>query len=214
MIDCGRTFRSKAEMAPRVPAGPARRPLSSTRVRLAPRPRSETVSVPTPPSVTKAEEIAEVIWAEPAAIGEFWSISEVLNRPWARDSSGLITVTGSGLLNSVRRMREPVTMIVSLLSLASGALEAASGCSTCSGVGAASCAKAGPARTRAEMPVALHSAALMREVFTICQSLFIWRGANRISVRPWSGFSCAGGKCDKSHQRDSRLLAPVRLDFN
>ena len=58
MIDCGRTLRSKDETPPRVPAGPARRPLSRTSVRFGPRPRRSIVCAPGPPLVTKFAEIA------------------------------------------------------------------------------------------------------------------------------------------------------------
>ncbi len=115
-IDCGSTLRSKLDTAPRVPAGPARRPLSRTSVRSAPRPRSEMVCAPVPPLVTKLVEIAEVICEEPAAIGEPWTMSLVLIRPWRTAICGSTTVSGAGAVNSSRRMREPVTkMVVPLL---------------------------------------------------------------------------------------------------
>ncbi len=115
-IDCGRTFRSNEETPPRVPAGPARRPFKRTSVRFAPRPRRLIVCAPGPPSVTKLDEIAEVIWVEPAAIGEDCSISAVSSLPSRFDSSGSISETGSGLVNSGWRIREPVTTIVEDLS--------------------------------------------------------------------------------------------------
>ncbi|MNR07753.1 hypothetical protein D3C85_1238830 [compost metagenome] len=67
-------MRSKADTPPRVPAGPARRPLSSTRVRLAPSPLREIVEAPGPPSVTKALEMVLFTWGEPAATGDDCSI--------------------------------------------------------------------------------------------------------------------------------------------
>ena len=53
MIAFGSTFRSAEPTAPRVPEGATRRPLISTNVRPAPRPRSDSVFAPGPPSVTK-----------------------------------------------------------------------------------------------------------------------------------------------------------------
>lgn len=109
-IDCGSTLRSNDETPPRVPAGPARRPLSSTSVRLAPRPRRSIVCAPGPPFVTKFDEIAEVIWVEPAATGELCSIEATSDLPSRIEISGSMIEIGSGLLNGVTaRMREPVT---------------------------------------------------------------------------------------------------------
>ena len=39
----GKTLKSKDETPPRVPAGPALRPFNRTKVRLAPKPRKDTV---------------------------------------------------------------------------------------------------------------------------------------------------------------------------
>ena len=61
MMEVGSTLRSKELTAPRVPAGPARRPFSRTSVRSAPRPRNEIVAAPAPPLVTKFEDIADVV---------------------------------------------------------------------------------------------------------------------------------------------------------
>ena len=110
-IDCGRTLRSNDDTPPRVPAGPARRPLSRTSVRLAPRPRRSMVCAPGPPLVTKLDEIAAVIWVEPAAIGDDCRVSPRLSLPSRWAVVGSIRETGSGLVNSGDRMRVPVTTI-------------------------------------------------------------------------------------------------------
>lgn len=52
IVDSGIVLRSKAETWPRVPAGPALRPFRRIRVRDAPQPRKDAVSVPLPPAVT------------------------------------------------------------------------------------------------------------------------------------------------------------------
>src|SRR3546814_13019713 len=112
--EAGRTLRSKDDTPPRVPAGPARRPFSRTRVRLAPRPRRSIVCAPGPPLVTKFDEMAAVIWVEPAAIGELCSVEAMSNLPSFAAIAGLMTEIGSGLLNGVTvRMRDPVTTIES-----------------------------------------------------------------------------------------------------
>jgi hypothetical protein len=74
------------------------------------------VCTPSPPLTTKLDEMVEVIWVEPAASGEDCRTSAVWNRPSFSDSDGSMMVTGSGLLRSSRRRREPVTTMVSLLS--------------------------------------------------------------------------------------------------
>src|SRR3546814_19265899 len=107
-IEAGRTLRSKDDTPPRVPAGPARRPFSRTRVRLAPRPRRSIVCAPGPPLVTKFDEMAAVIWVEPAAIGEIWSVEARSNLPSFAAIAGQMTDIGSGLLNGVKPLiREP-----------------------------------------------------------------------------------------------------------
>ena len=69
MMALGSTLRSAEPTAPRVPAGAIRRPFRSTRVRVAPRPRSERVLAPGPPSVTKPPK-ALLICEEPAVAGD------------------------------------------------------------------------------------------------------------------------------------------------
>src|SRR3546814_6526580 len=93
-IEAGSTLRSKDDTPPRVPAGPARRPFSRTRVRLAPRPRRSIVCAPGPPLVTKFDEMAAVIWVEPAAIGELWSVEARSNLPSFAAIAGLMTEIG------------------------------------------------------------------------------------------------------------------------
>ena len=93
-------------------AGPALRPLSSTSVRLAPRPRRSIVWAPGPPLVTRFEESAAVICAEPAAIGDDCRVSAKSSLPSRFAILGSIDETGSGLVNSGCLMREPVTTIV------------------------------------------------------------------------------------------------------
>ena len=147
MAEAGMTFRSTAETPPRTPAGPVRRPLTSTRVRLAPRPRSDTVSEPGPPSVTKALEMAEVICGEPEAMVEVCSRPDADEMPFSLPCSALITWIGSGLLNSLRLMREPVT------TRASTSVASDLGCSSVVFSGAAACANAAAgARTLAASP--------------------------------------------------------------
>ena len=65
-----------------------------------------------PPLVTKLLEIAPVIWSEPAAIGADWIISAVWVWPSWKATSGLMIVSGSGLVKSLR-MRVPVMTIAS-----------------------------------------------------------------------------------------------------
>src|SRR3546814_16862248 len=58
--------------------------------------------------------MAAVIWVEPAAIGELWSVEARSNLPSFAAIAGLMTEIGSGLLNGVTPlMREPVTTIES-----------------------------------------------------------------------------------------------------
>jgi hypothetical protein len=110
----GMTLRSNAETPPRTPAGPARRPFKRTRVRFAPRPRSEIVSTPSPPLTTKLLEMVEVICVEPAASGEVCRTWAVLSLPSRFSTLGSMTVSGSALVRSSRRRREPVTTIAPL----------------------------------------------------------------------------------------------------
>ena len=106
----GITFRSKAETLPRVPAGPTRRPLSRNSVRLAPRPRRESVCVPRPPFVTNAVEVAALTWDEPAAIVDDCSSVPTSAMPCMPAFSVVTTSIGVELLKVSRLMREPVTM--------------------------------------------------------------------------------------------------------
>ncbi len=142
-------------------AAPARRPLSRTRVRLGPSPRRSIVCAPWPPLVTKFDEMAEVICVDPAAIDEDCSISDVSSLPARIAVTGSINETGSGLLNSGWRMRDPVTTIVSpscaLVPLARtfgpGFATVGAGwslvCSVPPSSGVVVCASAGPLRTSA-----------------------------------------------------------------
>ncbi len=100
-IACGSTLRSNDDTAPRVPARPARRPLEQhQRAGLGPPGRaSRFVCAPGPPAVTKFDEMAEVIWVEPAAIGDGSAASKArLNLPSRAAVAGSMMVTGSGLL--------------------------------------------------------------------------------------------------------------------
>jgi hypothetical protein len=54
IIEAGITLRSKGPTVPPTPAGPARSPLTRTRVRCAPRPNSDSVFTPGPPVVMKS----------------------------------------------------------------------------------------------------------------------------------------------------------------
>src|SRR3546814_3440053 len=73
-----------------------------------PRPRRSIVCAPGPPLVTKFDEMAAVIWVEPAAIGELCSVEAMSNLPSFAAIAGLMTEIGSGLLNGVTvRMRDP-----------------------------------------------------------------------------------------------------------
>src|SRR6266851_3806099 len=124
----GMVFRSTEESAP-VPPGTMRRPLRSTRVRELPRPRRLTRVEPSPPLLT------EVLIALPCS-GRLCRKSPIDTLPLAITCSRLITVTGAGVVRSLRRMRDPVTMIVSsaaLLPVASG-VAVVTGCPT-AGVG-------------------------------------------------------------------------------
>ena len=121
IADKGILFRSKADTAPRVPAGPARRPFNRIRVRFAPRPRRPTVSAPVPPSVTKPTVKAAVIWLEPAAAVLVLNNSPSVFRPSCSASSTLIMSIGVSLANSSVRIREPTMEIFSTGSAPSSA---------------------------------------------------------------------------------------------
>src|SRR3546814_18166023 len=96
-----------------MPAGPARRPLISTSVRSAPRPRSDTVCTSLPPFATKRFEIAELIWIDPCAPGVDWSKAASWTCPCNLAVSGSMIWTGSGLVDSLLAMRDPVTIYAS-----------------------------------------------------------------------------------------------------
>ncbi len=102
------TFRSTAATVPLTPAGLSRRPLSRTRVRWLPRPRSETDSMPEPPLTTKPPNW-ELICTEPAAMELFCRMLATSRRPAALLSDAVITWTGAGVVKVDRRIREPVT---------------------------------------------------------------------------------------------------------
>ena len=105
MAAAGIEFRSTELFAP-VPPGTKRRPLRSTRVRFAPRPRRLTRVEPSPPLLT------EVLIALPCA-GRLWRKSPMETLPLAATRSLEMMVTGAGEVRSLRRMREPVTRISS-----------------------------------------------------------------------------------------------------
>ncbi len=117
----GSTFRSNEETPPRVPAGPARRPFSSTRVRLAPRPRNERVSEPMPPFCTNAVELAAVTCGEPEATVVVCRALAISVTPRAICSSGDTTSTGAELEYWSWWTRDPVTTISSSGAVASAA---------------------------------------------------------------------------------------------
>ncbi|WP_213175019.1 hypothetical protein [Croceicoccus gelatinilyticus] len=70
--------------------------------------------------MTKFDESVEVIWVEPAASGEFCRRSAASAWPFLMPSSGEMIWIGSGLLNSVRRRREPTTTMAPSSSAACG----------------------------------------------------------------------------------------------
>ena len=94
-------------VVPCTPDGDQRRPLTSTRVRWAPRPRSETLAAPGPPSVRKPWK-ASLICSPEAAV-EPRRISSVLTRPARAERSEVMISTGDAVSKLLRRMREPVT---------------------------------------------------------------------------------------------------------
>src|SRR5512139_3412882 len=112
MMALGNTFRSAVPTAPRVPDGATRRPLMSTKVRPAPRPRNDSVFAPGPPSVTKPPN-ALLICAPPLVTAVPCNASVVVVKPAAVTSSRVIIVTGDTELNASRRSRDPVTVMVS-----------------------------------------------------------------------------------------------------
>ncbi len=108
MAAVGIEFRSTEESAP-VPPGTNRRPFISTRVRAEPSPRRLMRVAPSPPLLTW------VLMALPCS-GRLCRKSPMETLPEAVTCSRLITVTGAGVVRSLRRMREPVTTISSLAS--------------------------------------------------------------------------------------------------
>ncbi len=105
MAATGIEFRSTESLAP-FPPGTNRRPLSSTSVRAGPRPRRATRVAPLPPLLTW------VLMALPCS-GRLCRKSPIETLPLATTWSLLITVTGAGVVRSLRRMRDPVTTICS-----------------------------------------------------------------------------------------------------
>src|SRR6187549_1111062 len=128
MIAFGSTFKLVEPTAPRVPEGATRRPLISTNVRPAPRPRSDSVFAPGPPSVTKLP-YALLICAPPCVTAVPCSTSVAEVKPAATTSSRVISWTGETELKASRRRREPVTVMTS-----SGALTPASCACVCAQV--------------------------------------------------------------------------------
>ena len=126
-------FRSNDDTEPLTPDGPARRPLSSTNVRLAPRPRRESVLVPKPPfEGSPVADMAEVTCGEPMATVVDCSNVARSVMPLAGADSVSTTSIGAALEKVSLRMREPVTMISSTAasadeSSASWAIAGASG---------------------------------------------------------------------------------------
>ena len=109
-------FKSNDETEPPIPEGPARRPLSSTSVRLAPRPRREIVDVPRPPFSTNTLVIAEVTCGAPAATVVVCNKEATSLMPRAAAASVRITSIGAALVNVSLRIREPVATISSIAS--------------------------------------------------------------------------------------------------
>jgi len=118
----GNTFRSAEPTEPRVPEGATRRPLSSTRVRVAPRPRSAIVLAPGPPSVTKPPN-ALLICAPPVVTPVPCRAAVVELKPDIMVSSRVITRTGEVELKVSRWIREPVTVSFSTAAASSETLE-------------------------------------------------------------------------------------------
>lgn len=114
IVERGNTLRSKAETSPRTPAGPMRRPFRSTRVRFAPRPRSEMVCAPRPPLCTNANEVAAVTCGEPAATVFVCNSSPTDAMPAMDACSTSMTAIGAELVKTSLRMREPVTTTSSI----------------------------------------------------------------------------------------------------
>ena len=101
-------------MEPRIPDGPARRPLIRSSVRLAARPRRPTVSAPRPPLAIKADDTADVIWLEPEIAVDVCRRPPRSAIPSIFASSTVKTSIETGDENSSRRIREPVTTTSSL----------------------------------------------------------------------------------------------------
>src|SRR6185503_1584199 len=112
MIASGKTFKSAEPTAPRVPDGATRRPLISTKVRPAPRPRNDNVLAPGPPSVTKPPNEL-LICAPPVVTPVPCNASVAELKPAAVTCSRVMSWTGDTELNASRRKREPVTVMVS-----------------------------------------------------------------------------------------------------
>src|SRR6187401_1722758 len=104
MIALGSTFRSAEPTEPREPAGATRRPLSSTRVREVPRPRSEMVFTPGPPSTTKPPKEL-LICGAPAVTPVDCRTLAVLLKPASVLSSRVMICTGDTELNVSRALR-------------------------------------------------------------------------------------------------------------
>ncbi len=147
----GMEFRSTDASAP-VPPGTNRRPLTSTNVRAVPRPRRLTRVEPSPLLLT------DVLVALPCS-GSVCRKSPMEILPLAVTCSRLMSVTGAGVVKSLRRMREPVTTIssVALFLPVSATGSAAAGCVGAGGVSCC-CAEACPEMDRAA------SAAILRIV--------------------------------------------------
>src|SRR5215470_14085838 len=103
--EVGSEFRSTDESAP-VPPATNRRPFNNTSVRAEPRPRRLTRVEPLPPLLNW------VLMALPCS-GSACRKSPIDTLPEADTCSRLMTVTGAGVVRSLRRMREPVTTISS-----------------------------------------------------------------------------------------------------
>ena len=105
MAAVGIEFRSTDESAP-VPPGTMRRPFKRARVRESPRPRRLTRVDPSPPLLT-------AVLIELPCSGRLCRKSPIDTLPLATTCSRLMTVTGAGVVRSLRRMRDPVTVISS-----------------------------------------------------------------------------------------------------
>src|SRR5690606_33607693 len=112
IIMLGSTLRSVEPTAPREPAGDTRRPLSRTRVRVAPNPRSDSVFTPGPPLTTKPPYELSICEAPPVTV-LLCNTPAVEANPATVVSSRVITWIGDTELKASLAMREPVTVILS-----------------------------------------------------------------------------------------------------